>query len=82
VNYSIARRSGPTPLTKILRNCNWCRIPCWQWFLSRGETTASKRTIFYRVRDATNARDVTLIVATTTIITTIITATKHISLKS
>ena len=23
-------------------------IPCWQWFLSWGETTASKRTTFYR----------------------------------
>jgi hypothetical protein len=24
------------------------RGPCWQWFLSWGETTASKRTTFYR----------------------------------
>jgi hypothetical protein len=24
------------------------RVPCWQWFLSWGETTASKRTTFYR----------------------------------
>jgi hypothetical protein len=23
-------------------------VPCWQWFLNWGETTASKRTTFYR----------------------------------